>query len=412
MVWNLGTMAAGSSRTITVVVKVNSGQTANLSNTATVTSTTTDPVQSNNSDTEPTVVITQADVKIVKTASVAVASPGDNLTYTLTVSNDGPSDALSVVVNDTLPTGVTFVSASPAASSGPNPLTWNLGTLTAGQTRTITVVVTINSNATGQITNLATVNSATTDPDPTNNSSSTTTDITNQADLKILKYGPTMPVQSETEFTYTIVVQNLGPAVARNVVVVDSLPVDVSYVDASPVAVQTNNTLTWYLGDMQSGETRLIYLTVFVEPWANDEFTNVTTVSSSTPDPVTSNNSDDEVTTVGYPTAVTITSFQSTGTNGRQVSLNWTLASEVDVFSYNIYRSSSNDINTAEVIHTEPANGSLGYSLMDTVPVDGNYWYWITFVSMSGAESPVQGTFQVTVTSSGSVKLYLPLVKR
>jgi uncharacterized repeat protein (TIGR01451 family) len=272
--------------------------------------------------------------------------------------------------------------------------------------------VTINSNATGQITNLATVNSATTDPDPTNNSSSTTTDITNQADLKILKYGPTMPVQSETEFTYTIVVQNLGPAVARNVVVVDSLPVDVSYVDASPVAVQTNNTLTWYLGDMQSGETRLIYLTVFVEPWANDEFTNVTTVSSSTPDPVTSNNSDDEVTTVGYPTAVTITSFQSTGTNGRQVSLNWTLASEVDVFSYNIYRSSSNDINTAEVIHTEPANGSLYYSLMDAVPVDGNYWYWITFVSMSGAESPVQATFQVTVTSSGSIKLYLPLVKR
>ena len=301
LVWDLGTMAAGQSKTITVVVKVDSSQTANLSNTVTVTSSTTDPVPSNNTDTEPTVVITQADVSVVKTASASVSSPGDSLTYTLKVKNNGPSDAQNVVVQDTLPAGVTFVSASPAQSSGPNPLTWNLGVVTAGQTKTITIVVTVNSNASGQITNLVSVTSSTTDPDPTNNSSSVTTDIVNQADVKITKYGPQTAVRAETEFTYTIVVQNLGPAVARNVVVVDSLPVEVSYVSASPVAVQTNNTLTWYLGDLQPGETRLVYLTVFVEPWANvgcptsqPSFTNVVSITSNTPDPDLNNNSDSE----------------------------------------------------------------------------------------------------------------------
>jgi len=194
--------------------------------------------------------------------------------------------------------------------------------------------------------------------------------------------------------------------------VVDSLPVDVSYVDAVPAAVQTNNTLTWYLGDMQSGEVRLIYLTVFVESWADDQFTNVVTVSSSTPDPNQSNNTDDEITIVGHPTAVTLTSFNSTVMLGRQVSVLWTLASEVDLYAFNIYRSNSDDINTAVLIHTEPANGNLNYSWIDTVPADGNYWYWITFVSMSGAESPVQGTFQVAVTSNTGFKLFLPIMRR
>ena len=120
------------------------------------------------------------------------------------------------------------------------------------------------------------------------------------------------------------------------------------------------------------------------------------------------------MTKVGSPTAVTLTSFNSSGVTGNQVSILWTLASEVDLYGFNIYRSNNNDLNTAVLVNDKiiSADGSSKYTIPDTVPLDGNYWYWITFVSMSAAESPVQGTFQVTVTSPNTFKLFMPLVKR
>jgi uncharacterized repeat protein (TIGR01451 family) len=54
--------------------------------------------------------------------------PGDTVRYVVTVTNDGTIDHTNVVVTDTLPAGVTFVSATPDASSGPNPLVcWHAG---------------------------------------------------------------------------------------------------------------------------------------------------------------------------------------------------------------------------------------------------------------------------------------------
>ena len=65
-----------------------------------------------------------------------------NLTYTISVTNFGPSSASSVVVTDTLPAGVTFVGTTGSGVNNSGIVNWSLGTLTNGQTSNVTVTVT------------------------------------------------------------------------------------------------------------------------------------------------------------------------------------------------------------------------------------------------------------------------------
>src|SRR5262249_57073866 len=109
-----------------------------LTNTATAASTTTDPNPANNVATATTTVQAQADVGVAKTGP-ATAIAGTDLTYTITVTNSGPSDAQNVVLSDILPSGTTFVSASSGTGSGTS-YSATLGTLAAGATTIITLI--------------------------------------------------------------------------------------------------------------------------------------------------------------------------------------------------------------------------------------------------------------------------------
>jgi uncharacterized repeat protein (TIGR01451 family) len=117
----------------------------------------------------------QADLEISKADSPDPVTVGDNLTYTITVTNRGPDPATNVVVTDTLPSGVTFVSASPGCVHSAGVVTCNLGTIPAGDSVTITIVVT--PTAPGTISNTATVTSDTLDPNTANNSDAEPTEV-------------------------------------------------------------------------------------------------------------------------------------------------------------------------------------------------------------------------------------------
>ena len=106
----------------------------------------------------------EADLSVTKTASSNPVLLGSDITYTVVVSNRGPSTGSQVTLTDTLPGGVSFVSssASPGTCSGTGPVICTMGSLASGDSATVTIVVTPNSA--GDLTNTASVTAPESDP--------------------------------------------------------------------------------------------------------------------------------------------------------------------------------------------------------------------------------------------------------
>src|SRR5262249_51760636 len=110
-----------------------------------------------------------ADLAVAKTASPNPATVGSNLTYTITVTNNGPDAATGVSTSDALPAGVAYVSAtsSQGTCSGASIVTCNLGSLANGASATVAIIVT--PTQAGGVSNSATVSGNETDPNLANN---------------------------------------------------------------------------------------------------------------------------------------------------------------------------------------------------------------------------------------------------
>jgi uncharacterized repeat protein (TIGR01451 family) len=121
-----------------------------------------------------------SDLSITKTDSPDPVTAGNNLTYTVTVTNNGLDGATGVVMTDTLPNGVAFVSATPtqgSCSQSAGVVTCDLGSIANAASGTITIVMT--AMATGTITNSASTAGNETDPNMTNNTATAGTTVTN-----------------------------------------------------------------------------------------------------------------------------------------------------------------------------------------------------------------------------------------
>jgi len=118
-----------------------------------------------------------ADLSIIKSASPNPVAAGSNLTYTLAVTNRGPSAATGVTLNDTLPSGVTFVSMSATQGNCTGTATVNcsLGVLANGAAATVTI--TVRATGAGSVTNTASVAGNQVDANLTNNSASSATTV-------------------------------------------------------------------------------------------------------------------------------------------------------------------------------------------------------------------------------------------
>ncbi len=307
------TLAAGAATTFTLVVKVDAGVALNtqLVNTALISGATSDPVTTNNSATATTTVVLLADLVVTKTDAPDPVIAGANVSYGISVVNNGPDAAANVTISDALPTGTTFVSlTSPAGWSCATPavgangtVTCSLASLSASGTANFVVVVKTDAGLADGATllNTAIVTSNTPDPNLANNSSTTATTVITRADLAVTKSDTPDPVQAGATISYAINVSNNGPSNAQSVTVNDPLPSQTSFVAivcaagwlcATP-AVNANGTLTLTKTGLAPGETATFTLSVKVDP-ATAQGTNVSntaTVTATTPDPVTTNNS-------------------------------------------------------------------------------------------------------------------------
>ena len=228
--------------------------------------------------------VSQADLSITKSDAPDPVTPGGTLTYTLTVTNGGPTGATSVSVTDTLPAGVTFVSASGAGwtcTQSGGTVTCTRASLAAAATATITIVVTVNPTTTGTITNTATVTSVTADPNTANNTATATTTVGGRADLSIAKSGPAT-ASAGTDITYMVTVTNNGPSASSGGTVTDTLPAGTTFAGASSGCSQTApNVVTCSFGALASGASLTFSIGAHINPATQGQITNTATVTAT-----------------------------------------------------------------------------------------------------------------------------------
>jgi uncharacterized repeat protein (TIGR01451 family) len=288
---SLGTIISGDSATITIEVALPASAAVNtvLTNTASVASNITDPNPGNNTGSVPVTVATNADVAVLKSASPSPATPGLPVTYTIEVTNAGPSDAQGVSVADPLAIGLTASSASSTAGScsiGAT-VTCSLGTLASGGHETITIVANTDPAMLVAVSNAATATSATFDGTPANNVAGIVTSLAPRADVGITKTAITNPLVPGMPARYRIVVTNAGPATAQNVVVTDPLTVGLTAANAAATAgtCSVTPTVSCSLGDVPPGAAITILIDTTVASDVNAALTNTASVTTATPQP-------------------------------------------------------------------------------------------------------------------------------
>ncbi len=258
-----------------------------------------------------------ADIRLLKTVDLANVPAGDVLTYTLEIVNDGPVTSSTVVLTDTFdtlingnvaPTGAGYLdevlTLGPLATGGPctnaaagangRRLTCNFATIpvcVAGSGNCPTVVVRVRPGGDGgNRTNSANaVSNATADPNRANDNASVTSNVNARADVSVTKNANPNPIAAGQNLTYLLTALNGGPSRADNVSITDTLPLDVSFVSATPSAgtcgttpgvnVTTtagNRTVACNLGNIGNGAQQTV--SIVVRP---NTITRATTITNN-----------------------------------------------------------------------------------------------------------------------------------
>jgi gliding motility-associated-like protein/uncharacterized repeat protein (TIGR01451 family) len=306
---------AGVGFTITGTVATNYSP-GNLVNTVTVAPPTgvTDPLPDNNTDEVTTPVARIADLSVTKTANKTTVLPGDALTYTIVITNNGPSILLAnevIRVTENLPAGFTNLSyTSTGGTYDPAAGMFTLSSSVAnGTSISFTIAGTVASDSgSGNMVNTVTVAPPTgvTDPLPGNNTADVTVPVLARiADLSVTKTANKTTVMAGETLDYTLIITNHGPNTlfANEVIqVVETLPAALNNVTFTSAGGTYNNGTFTLAADLVKDGSIVITVSGTVSPaTANgSSMTNVVTVSvpAGVTDPVPANNTDDEITRV------------------------------------------------------------------------------------------------------------------
>ncbi len=247
-----------------------------------------------------------ADLELTKTASVNSIQAGGTVTYTLSITNNGPDDADSVVVTDyTTASGGAIGAITPPVGCNAvinGVFTCNIPTIVSGDTETLTYSV--GTVAPGTINDIASVSALTNDPAPDNNTAAEVVEVTGfSADLSLVKEVAPNPVTTGGTVTYTLTVTNNGPDDATEVTLLDQISGSPQGVTATATdGVTCNVTATSSsttavscdLGDMSADAndpTNVIVVTITITANGNlVTFSNLASVLGDTDDPNLQNN--------------------------------------------------------------------------------------------------------------------------
>jgi len=246
-----------------------------------------------------------SDLVISKGSNVDEVNSGGVVTYTLTITNNGPDDATGVVVTDFMAgsfASISNIQISPAMGTC-GELNGLITCSIAGVPsmpgfNSFTVTYDVQAGEPGYISNLANVGAAVNDPDQSNNTAAKQVEVLgNQADLSITKVVDKNPALVGDTIAYKILVKNEGPDTAINAIMVDQISGLFSNVSATtPVgtcnvtsAQEKSATVICELGDISSGGSVEIEVLVTGEG-VTSVLSNLASVFSETEDPLLGNN--------------------------------------------------------------------------------------------------------------------------
>ncbi len=292
-------LASGANTTINVTATINAA--GAFDNSATALAVESDPNTNNNTDPSGNggTATASADLSMVKTlTTVGPFAPGQTVTFTLVVTNAGPSTATTVQITDT-PSNLTITGVS---GGGCAALPCTIASIASGASVTINVTATII--AAGAFDNSATAMAVESDPNLVNNTDpsgngGTATAVAGTADMRVTKTASLGFVSVGQTFDYTLSVVNGGPATATNVVVTDTLPANFSLLSATSTQGTCSGTtlVTCTVGTMNSGAT--VTITIRGSLTQLGTTANVATVTASETDPVPANNTSTATVTAG-----------------------------------------------------------------------------------------------------------------
>ena len=235
-------LLSGGTATFTVNATVAGNASGSIANTATIAAPVgvTDPTPANNSATDTDTITAVADLAITKSDGVASVNAGATTTYTIVVSNGGPSAANGAIFTDPAVANltVTAVSCGSATGAAACPLPANttvalmqgvgivVPTLPSAGSVTFTVNATIAGGASGTISNTANIAApaGVTDPTPANNSATDSDTVAAATNLALAKTVGSATYTPGDVGTYSITLTNSGPSNANNVTITDNLP--------------------------------------------------------------------------------------------------------------------------------------------------------------------------------------------
>lgn len=347
--------------------------------------------------------INQADLSLTKEVDNVQHTVGDFVEFTLTLLNDGPGTATNIIVEDQLPSGYTFVSATGDGAFADS--LWTIASLPNNATASL--VLRAQVKASGNYLNYAEVISVDQgDPDSTPDNGALDEDDldfaeTGAAGLISISLDKTVDVINPEiggTVNYTVTVQNGGPSVATGVVVKDLLPTGLNYQSATVDGTYNEVTGSWVIGDIVSGASKTLMIEATV--LGAGEYSNIAEViahneldNNSSPNNNDPSEDDQDVVTIIPDRTADLQLVKSVSSDTLDVG---SLAT-FDIVLTNLGPSEASDIEILDlvpngfVVFTASATSGIynqeqgTWSISETVAVNGTETLTITTVVTEGS---------------------------
>ncbi|MET8957225.1 DUF11 domain-containing protein [Streptomyces sp. NPDC004533] len=283
------------------------------------------------------------DLSVTKTSVPAAYTPGQKVTYTITVKNNGPNQSSGYALTDTIPAGLTSPATSTAGCTVTgSTLSCTRGALAVGALDAIIITGTVDKNFTGDLSDTATVTGNEADTNPKNSTATLDTPRARGTDLGIAQAGPAKVTEGDS-VTYTLKVTNNGPNDSTGYTVTDSLPAALRNASTTtPGCTISGSTVTCTGAFLAAGASNTITIKGTVGP-GTTALTNTASVTGRDIDPNPGNNTN----TISSPRTQVDLALQGSGP---------ARVSAGDQVSYNI-----------KVTNNGP-NDSTGYTVTDSLP--------------------------------------------